>query len=548
MKQVTILNIIFICLGINSFAQALDPLSLHFQKDYQVRNFYNSSVALSKLDLSQDVLNESIYPQMHITSPGCDFKQNGQVLQISNNSGTDQESYINLGKLYNYAAIDMDIQEQSYYSCSANALLSFYKDEDNRFVIAQRDVDAGNKKITLEIFKNGSSVLNQTLSEEGVAAPNTLRVHLAGKYLNVLIIKNEKWTVLGSFDIAEHFELRDKSVLGIFSLMAGARLGSGESISISKLEQYLTTGTAQADPKVLHYEDGAPIIVGNKIWVAMTNRAYDSQLYQGIYSYDLETKEWKIAGTLVFNKGDGLIRQWSASDVFFDRTDDKWKIFTVSHRNDHMLYSGESTVDPRFGLVEISCSKVNYPSVGNEEDPSVIYASAAGKWRMAVCKSKSGYQTVLMEADTWNGAWSQIGVYTPTSSTGILIQKIGGKRYVFLGRGDTPCPMEVLSYPGMEKIGELHLSEHPVGKNLWPAIIPITSDSGTSYYLLTFDRDAWTGPRTYGNIHWYYAEEFAEDFYEYPEQRVHLHARGAIKPGNDNGISVFPDSASDLIK
>lgn len=31
--------------------------------------------------------------------------------------------------------------------------------------------------------------------------------------------------------------------------------------------------------------------------------------------------------------------------------------------------------------------------------------------------------------------------------------------------------------------------------------------NGTSYYLLTFDRDAWTGPRTYGNIHWYKAKD-----------------------------------------
>ncbi|KKK86042.1 hypothetical protein LCGC14_2767190, partial [marine sediment metagenome] len=292
---------------------------------------------------------------------------------------------------------------------------------------------------------------------------------------------------------------------------------NGESISITKFEQYLTTGTAQADPKVLHYEDGAPRTDGNTIWVAMTTRAYDTQLYQGIYSYDLKTKEWKISATLVFNKGDGLIRQWSASDVFFDRTDDKWKIFTTSHRDDHMIYSGESTIDPRFGLVEISCSKVNYASVGNEEDASVFYDTSVGKWRMAVCKAKSGYQTVLMEADSWNGAWRQIGVYTPTSSTGILIQKIGGQRYVFIGRGSTPCPMEVLTYPGMKKIGELNLSEHPDGKNVWPAIIPLTTDTGTSYYLLTFDRDAWTGPRTYGNIHWYYAEEFAEGFYEYPE-------------------------------
>jgi len=513
--RIFILNIILICLGIYSFAQTRDPLSLHFKKDYQVRNFYNSSVLLSNLDLSHDVLNESLYPKIHLTSPGCDFKRDDQILLISNNTKTEQKSFVNLGKLYNYAAIDLDIQSQTHKSNSASAQLSFYQDKDNSIVITQGDVDAENKKITLEIFKNSASVFNQTLSDKGVEAPNTLRVHLAGKYLNVLIVKNEKWTVLGSFDVSKYFELRDKSILEKFSLMAGAKLGSGESIAISKLAQYLTTGTAQADPKVLHYEDGEPIIEGNKIWVAMTTRAYDTQLYQGIYSYNLETKEWKISGTLVFNKGDGLIRQWAASDVFFDRTDDKWKIFTVSHRDDHMLYSGESTVDPRFGLVEISCSKVNYASVGNEEDPSVIYDSKVGKWRMAVCKAKSGYQTILMEADSWNGAWNQIAVYTPTSSTGVLIQKIGGKRYVFIGRGDTPCPMEVLSYPGMEKVGELNLSEHPVGKNVWPAIIPLSTDTGTAYYLLTFDRDAWTGPRTYGNIHWYYAEEFAKGFWEY---------------------------------
>ncbi len=511
-----IFHVIVFCFGMNSFAQTHDPLSLHFQKEYQVRNSYNSFVTISKLDLSQDVLNESTYPRIHLTSPGCDFKQDGQVLLISNNSGKVQESHINLGKLNNYAAIDLHIQEQSHGAHTASVLLSFYKDKDNRIVVSQNDIDAENKQITLQVMKNGRSVLSQTLSKEGIAAPNTLRVHLTGKYLNILLVKNEKWTCLSSLDIAEHFELRDKSVIEIFSLCAGASLGSGESISISRLEQYLTPGTAQADPKMLYYEDGAPIVDGNKIWVAMTTRAFGTQLYQGIYSYDIQTKEWAITGTLGFNKGDGYLRQWSASDVFFDRTDKKWKIFTVSHRDYHQLYSGESTDDPRFGFHEISCAPVDYPSVGNEEDPSVIFDSEAGKWRMALCKNRGGgYQTLLMEADEWNGSWSQIGIYTPKSSTGILIQKIGGQRYVFLGRGKTPCPMEVLSYPGMKKVGELNLSEYPDGHNIWPAIIPVTKASGTAYYLLTFDRDSRTGPRTYGNIHWYYAKEFAEGFREY---------------------------------
>ena len=100
-----IFHVIVFCFGMNSFAQTHDPLSLHFQKEYQVRNSYNSFVTISKLDLSQDVLNESTYPRIHLTSPGCDFKQDGQVLLISNNSGKVQESHINLGKLNNYACL-----------------------------------------------------------------------------------------------------------------------------------------------------------------------------------------------------------------------------------------------------------------------------------------------------------------------------------------------------------------------------------------------------------------------------------------------------------
>ena len=93
---------------------------------------------------------------------------------------------------------------------------------------------------------------------------------------------------MGSFDIEEFFELRDKNILADFNILVGAKLGKSENIVISKVEQYLTSGTAQADPRVLHYEDGEPIIEENKIWVAMTTRGYGTQLYQGIYAYDLK--------------------------------------------------------------------------------------------------------------------------------------------------------------------------------------------------------------------------------------------------------------------
>lgn len=496
-----------------SCTQTYSPLDLNFTKDYTVRNFYNSQVTLNELDLSVDVLDESKHPQMHLTSPGCAFTQNDTTLTLSNTTGSVQESYISLGKVYNYAAIDLGIQEQSN---TAKALLTLFKDQDNRIVLQQRDIDASNKSISLEVTQNGSKVLSETLSAEGIATPHTLRVHLIWTFLNVLTVKDGVWKHIGTIDLAPYFDLRDKALLETFTLYAGASLGEGESLSINKFEHYLSSGTAQADPKVVHYEDGSPIIEGDKIWVAMTTRGYGVQLYQQIFSYDMVTKEWNVTGTLVFDKGDGILRQWAAGDVFYNRMDSTWLVFTNSHREENVIvFSGSITEDIRFGFHEIPVKQAAYPDPGREEDPSVIYDAEVGKWRMAMCNFNEGFETLLYEADQWDGSWKEIAKSPATSSTGILIQQIGRQKYVFQGRGDTPCPLEVLSYPDLEILGELNLSEHPEGRNIWPAIIPLTREIGTQYYLLTFDRDAWTGRRTYGNIHWYYAEEFAQGFHEY---------------------------------
>ena len=236
--------------------------------------------------------------------------------------------------------------------------------------------------------------------------------------------------------------------------------------------------------------------------------------YQGVCRYDLKTKEWAVAGTLTFNRGEDALRPWHASDIFFDRNDKTWKVLTVSHGDDYKIYYAESETDLRSGYHEVEAEVLRYTSVGNEEDPSAVFDADAGKWRMAVCKSNKGYQSVLMEAKRLDCQWREIAVYTPVSSNGILMQKIGGKRYVFIGRGDTPCPFEVLSYPDLEKVGELNLSEHPSGRNMWAVIIPITYDSGTAYYLLTFDRSGLFSGWSCGNVHWYQTKEFADGFLE----------------------------------
>lgn len=530
----------------SAYGVTYTPMQLNFVKDYQVRNYFSSSILLNKLDFTAKLVNNDDYPRIDLAG-SLTFNQTGQVLTISNTGAARAESYLKMGRLYHYAAIDMDITSQNNTSYTANAVLSLYKDANNRIVIAQRDIDAGTKTYTMEIFKNGTSVFNTVISSTGIAAPYTLRVHVTGRYLNFFRVKDGVPSFYSSVDIGSHFDLRNDNVIKDFSVCLGARLDPSESVSFSKLEQYLSSGTGQADPRVLHYEDGAPIIVDNKIWLAMTTRGYDPipASHQGIYSYDLTTREWQLTGDMSFDNGDGFKRPWHATDIFFDRRDHKWKFFSTSHGDDHKIYYGICNNDPRFGISEVNATVLNN-GIAQGEDPSVIYDAAAGKWRLAMCQSVTGgFNTVLLESDNWNGPYTQIALNAETSSTGILIQKVGGNYYVFQGRGNGNY--EILSYPGLAKLDVVKASPLLNDRNVWPVIIPITSATGTTYNFLTFDREQVTGTYSYGNIHWYHAAEVATDYYEYDPTLTDPSVLTELNKTMDKQLRIYPNPAQNIL-
>ena len=129
--------------------------------------------------------------------------------------------------------------------------MSIFKDKRNRFTVSQKQLDSARKEIVFEIIKEGELVLKEILFDKKFESPNTLRVHLTGKFFNVLLIKNNDWTVLGSFDVSEYFELRDKKVLESFELLFGSTLGPGERIAISKGEGYIMSNLIRYTHKCL---------------------------------------------------------------------------------------------------------------------------------------------------------------------------------------------------------------------------------------------------------------------------------------------------------
>ena len=52
-------------------AEPLDPVSLYFEKDYQVRNFFNSSIILSRLDVAADAFSRKNVSLVNVACPGC---------------------------------------------------------------------------------------------------------------------------------------------------------------------------------------------------------------------------------------------------------------------------------------------------------------------------------------------------------------------------------------------------------------------------------------------------------------------------------------------
>lgn len=505
--------LLFLCIA-KTFGTKYTPAELNFVKVHQTRNFFNSSISLTKWDFTKKTPSNS--EKQHINLNGkLKFSCNSKGLIVKNERNNNTEGYIRIGKLFHYAVIDVDVKSQEHRSNSAQAILALYKDKNNRIIISQGDADSETKEFSLQIFKNEKSVLSTNLSTEGIDAPYTLRLHITGRFLNLFRIKNGKTSYYSSIDVGPHFDLRADTVINKFSVCLGAKLGPNESVIYTGIEQYLSSGTGQADPKVIHYEDGEPIVVKNKIWLAMTTRGYAPipASHQGIYSFDLTTHEWELTGDMCFDKGDGIKRPWHATDVFFDRTDQKWKFLTTSHGDDHKIYYGIFNKDPRFGITEAQANLLQN-GVQQGEDPSIIYDLNAGKWRLAMCQSVAGgFNTVLLESSYWNGPYTLVAKNETTSSTGILIQKIGGKYYVFQGRGNGNY--EALSYPSLMKVTSLNVSPLLNDRNIWPVVIPIASEIGTKYYFLTFDREQITGTYSYGNLYWYCANEEAIGFFEY---------------------------------
>jgi hypothetical protein len=202
-------------------------------------------------------------------------------------------------------------------------------------------------------------------------------------------------------------------------------------------------------------------------------------------------------------------------------------VFNHDGRSGSRLVVGESVHDPRRGFSVIGNARQLKGIAQAHEDPCLIYDKDAGKWRLLTCCfCPGGFHTQLYESDNWDGPFTQIAGPTKEDSTGVLIQKIGDKRYVFSGGGKMP----VYSYPDLKLLGNLKfdLQAHwpqDAGRG-WPDVFPLPPGFPYRYMALMMDRvnfENFKSPQwTYGALYLFgvYTPEITNAPYEYPIETI----------------------------
>lgn len=353
----------------------------------------------------------------------------------------------------------------------------------------------------------------------GTATLNgTLYLQMLGSGL-VLYLKDEDLPqVIAQFDFNQLIDLRKKEYLHGFQSHLYAELDSGE-VNLERVLMGLTTGVGLADIRAITYEDGSPLLDKGRLWYTMSirGRALPHHI-QGVFSMNPTVFDIKLEGVILFDRGDGLLRNEVASHLVFDRNDNLWKGLTTgfsAYANPELekkqLLAIQSTKDPRFGFSIMEAKA--FGVVGDIEDPHILYDEEAKKWRMLTCVNEDGYKAIVMEADEWDRGYEIIAGPVSHNSTGTSIQKIGNQRYCFSGSSERE--IFIYTYPDLKEAGTLKMDLPPwdqsSGTRVWPNVVQLPKGYPFRYVALMMDRinyPGMVGPNwTYGALYLYHGFE-----------------------------------------
>ncbi len=527
----------------------VNPTDLSFQRLAVRRFIFSNNITLNEFVPSEIVAFESMHPAFAVSDnnePKVDegFKaviKDGKLIlaagsgSMQNNEKGGGSASIYMGGVNPYATYEVDIDSHKSGSSPSEIGLEIARLglRDRVQVVAR--LSGKDKGIFLRLYKDGALARE---TKYGDSVPNgafLLRVQLQGRTLAIFTTENGETTYVGHIPVKEHFadilDPRDIKTAAdcTFNLVSNLQ---GE-VAVGGARSFLSAGIGQADIRLISHEDLSPYLEDGRLWFTFSCRGIDtSQSAQGVLSLDPSVFDIRFEGMIVFDHGDGLLRNDYASHLFYDRKEKEWRAYVCDFggsagkegRTGTGLITAASPKDPRKGFSVMKASRVEPDYVdGHNEDPCIFFDGDAGKWRLLTSAFVNGTITSrTFESDTWNGKFKIVAPPITMNSTGTSIQRIGGKYYALMGGLGN---LRVHSYPDLKEIGELKLKlqphwPKPAGR-VWASVVPLPEGYPYRYVLLTMDRPNFPGIKvnnwSYGALYFYGAnpDDISSPKYEF---------------------------------
>ena len=517
------------------------PLDLEFHRLAVRRFIFSNNIKLTEFVPAQIVSFESMHPAFLPSSSGADkaecdkrFKpviDKGQLVLDSRSKRAGGEQMANnvsfyVGAVNPFATYELDINriecpdgaQQNVDSVEVGFELARLGLQDRVQLLVRRS--SVREGIYLRIYQDAKVVREEQYANSIPNGPFKLRIQLYGHSLGAFIEQHGETSYIGYVSVKKNFSktidfrrITDcgQSTFNIVSNLKGR-------VVLDGARSYLSPGIGQADIRLISNEDLSPYMDDNRLWFTFSCRGIDIfQSAQGVLSVDPSVFDIRFEGMIMYDHGDGLLRNDYASHVFYNPQTKEWCAYACDFggtynrdgRSETGLVVGTSKRDPRRGFSVMKARKIESTHVKHHnEDPCIFFDAEVGKWRLLTSVFRKGIVSGTFESDTWDGVFTPVAEPIKMNSTGTSMQKIGGKIYAFMGGlGQLRCH----SYPDLKELGELNLDLQPhwpnPAKRVWASLVPLPEGYPYRYVLLTMDRPNFPGtPKpnwSYGAFYFY---------------------------------------------
>lgn len=492
----------------------LSPVDIKFTRQATKRLIFDEgqTIPLASLDPAKVIGIEVMHPVTHRGAAKADVRCAAGSLQIESSAAA--ETTLWFGGFNPFATYSV---ETGFVKGAADVGLEFRHDGGEVLQIGASLRDEKCEAISWSLAKEGKVLL------EGKAKPETigelrgsfrLITQMSGVGFNVYVQQGDFTRLVGRADVVAHLDLRKQAVFSAMSTHLRVASQGAAYVTVGKCTAAITPGMGQADIRPVTDEEGTPLLEEGRLWFTATVRGGGlPHPAQGVFSLDPGVFDPRFEGMIVFDRGDGLLRNDLASHLFLDRASGEWRGWTTgftaygdpAKKEKKEILAIRSKKDPRQGFSVMKASPMGL--VGDYEDPHGVFDKDSGKWRMLLCQNAGGYKAAVFESSRWDGDFSRIAGPVESDSTGTTLQVIDGVRYAFFGSADRS--FHVCSFPDLKPLGKLDVELPPwneqANARVWPCLVPLPEGYAAPYVMFTFDRANFPGMEgpnwTYGAMY-----------------------------------------------